>query len=357
MRILHLCPLWYPISLDAPGGIETFLSRLLAHLVRLGCKNSLLATGDSSAPGELITVVESGLHARMATAAASEYVYFEQHQLSLALERGPEFDLIHSHIGPSAYSLSSSQGLRGRVLHTHHTPVGPDLEWYIERHPKLQLSTVSEFQARKLRRQGSSAYPVIPNGLDVDAFPFGGSPGDGLLFIGRMEHVKGPDLAIQVARSLGRPLILAGPIVEADFFDVAVRPYLGEAIRYVGVVDHATKVELFGRAGCVLLPFRGEEPFGLVTIEAMACGAPVVALANGALPEIVEPGVTGYLAREEAELRPMVLRAMDLDRAGVRARARARFDMAYVAEQYRSLYGRISAGHVGTGAPSLLPPP
>jgi len=345
MRILHLCPLWYPISLDAPGGIETFLSRLLPHLARLGCENSLLATGDSSAPGELITVVESGLHARMATAMASEHVYFEQHQLSLAIERGPEFDLIHSHIGPSAYSLSSLPGLRGRVLHTHHTPVWPDLKWYIERHPELRLSTVSEFQARKLRKQGSGVYPVIPNGLDVDAFPFGGSPGGGLLFIGRMEPVKGPDLAIQVARNLGRPLILAGPIVDADFFDDAIKPFLNDTIRYVGVVDHPTKVELFGRAGCVLLPFRGDEPFGLVTIEAMACGAPVVAFANGALPEIVEPGLTGYLAHNQRELAELVSKAIKLDRTRIRARAAARFDLAHVAARYTAVYAQLLSPH------------
>jgi glycosyltransferase involved in cell wall biosynthesis len=183
---------------------------------------------------------------------------------------------------------------------------------------------------------------VVHNGIDVASFEFQPRPGNGLVFLGRIEKGKGPDLAVEVARKLGRQLILAGPIVDEELFEKHIRPHLGEQIRYVGVVNHAEKTALLGAAACALLPFRGAEGFGMVSIEAMACGTPVVALANGALPEIVEPGVTGYLAAKEEDLAELVGPAMELDRRNVRQRVATRFDMKVVAGKYLKLYERIA---------------
>jgi glycosyltransferase involved in cell wall biosynthesis len=342
MRILHLGPLWFPIARDSPGGIETFLAALLDALETAGWRNTLIAGGDSRSRAELLPVVPDSLCARMAEGTALEYAYYEQQQLLLALEHGRAFDLVHSHVGPHAFVLSGLPG--SRVLHTWHGQVYRDLEWLVERRPDLDIATVSEFQAARLRRHGARRCHVIGNGLDLDDFPFAAGGGDTLLFIGRMEPGKGPDLAVQVALALGRPLVLAGPIVDGDFFRERVEPFLGPTIRYVGVVDHRQKVGLFAGASCALLPFRGEEAFGMVTIEAMACGTPVVALANGALPEIVEPGLTGFLADEETELPDLVERAAKLDRAVVRSRMAARFAIGVVARRYRQLYAELVAG-------------
>jgi glycosyltransferase involved in cell wall biosynthesis len=114
-------------------------------------------------------------------------------------------------------------------------------------------------------------------------------------------------------------------------------------IRYVGVVDHHQKNEVYGQAGCAILPFRREEPFGLVALEAMACGTPVVALARGSLPEIIEPGLTGYLAQNEKEIPELVNMALKLDRAAIRERVKKRFDMSVVAEKYYQLYSKLAA--------------
>jgi glycosyltransferase involved in cell wall biosynthesis len=342
MRILHLAPLWFPVSQDSHGGIETFLSGLIAALDKLGCQNTLIASGDSRTVAELVPVVPQNLYAQMQAGTAAEYVYYEQHQLRLALELAADYDVVHSHLGWGAYVLSGVPGLQARVLHTQHNPVYQDQEWFIHRYPDLWISTVSKCLARKFWQQGATRCHVIHNGIDMTTLTFQPHGGEGLLFLGRIEEKKGPDLAVQVARALGRPLILAGPIVDEGFFDRTIRPSLNGQIRYVGVVNHRQKTELFGQAACVLMPSRCEEGFGLVAIEAMACGTPVVALARGALPEIVEPGLTGYLSGNEEALAELVIRAVQLNRADIRARAIARFDVPVIAEWYRQLYTQVA---------------
>jgi glycosyltransferase involved in cell wall biosynthesis len=341
--VLHLCPLWYPIARDAPGGIETFLAQLLEALRNRGCEATIIATGDSRVEADLVAAIPLGLHGQMKAGAVWEYGYYEQDQLRLALEHAPEFDLVHSHIGPGGYLLSGIPELQERVLHTIHTPVYGDQQWFVRRHPDDWYSTVSEHQAQKLRQAGATRCRAIHNGIDVAQFTFRSRGGDGLLFVGRMEAVKGPDVAVRVARALGRPLTVAGPIVEQDFFERTIVPFLDDRIRYVGVVDHRGKDALFGEAACALLPFSGEEPFGLVAIEAMACGTPVVALARGSLPEIVEPGLSGYLARDEAGLADLLPQAVALDRGAIREQATSRFDISMVAERYLQLYQEIIA--------------
>jgi glycosyltransferase involved in cell wall biosynthesis len=342
MKILHLAPLWFPVSQDSHGGIETFLSGLIGALDKLGCQNTLIASGDSRTVGELVSVVPLNLYAQMQAGTAAEYAYYEQHQLLLALELAADYDVVHSHLGWGGYVLSGVPGLQARVLHTQHNPVYQDHEWFIRRHPDPWISTVSNCLARKFWQQGATRCHVIQNGADMATLTFQPHGGEGLLFLGRIEEKKGPDLAVQVARALGRPLILAGSVVDEEYFDRAIRPFLNEQIRYVGVVNHREKTELFGQAACVLMPSRWEEPFGLVAIEAMACGTPVVALARGALPEIIEPGLTGYVSKNEEALADSVTRAMQLDRAAIRARATARFDLPIIAERYRQLYRQVT---------------
>jgi glycosyltransferase involved in cell wall biosynthesis len=286
MKILHLASLWFPVSQDSLGGIETFLTGLIAALEKLGCQNTLIASGDSRTMAELVPVTPLNLCAEMKSSTAAEYVYFEQHQLLLALERVAEFDVVHSHTGWGAYVLSGVPGLGARVLHTQHNLVYRDQEWFVRQHPDMWFSTVSELQAHRLWQQGVTRCHVIHNGIDMATLTFQPRGSEELLFLGRIEEKKGADLAVQVARALGRPLILAGPIVDEEFFDHAIGPFLNEQIRYDGVVNDREKAELFRQTACVPMPSRWEEPFGLVAIETMACGGtPVVARAHGALPD------------------------------------------------------------------------
>lgn len=343
MRILHLAPLWWPVARDAPGGIETYLATLIGALNKLGCQSTLAATGDSDPGCELLPVTERALWSEMEDERAWEYDYYHQHQLAVVLERARDFDLVHSNLGGGAFAISSAPGLVEPVLHTQHNSVTPDMCWFVGRHPDTWLSTVSEPQARRLRASGARRCEVVPNGIRFDDFVFSANPGHGVLFIGRIEWEKGTDAAARAARAAGRPLTIAGPIVDGSWFQSAVEPHLGDGSEYVGVADHAQKVELYGAAGCLMMPSRWEEPFGLVAVESMACGTPVVALANGALPDIIENGVTGYVAASEEELPRLVRSALALDRERVRKRAIARFDVAAAAERYLDLYERIIA--------------
>jgi glycosyltransferase involved in cell wall biosynthesis len=350
VKVLHLSPLWFPVARDAPGGIETFLPGLIAALEKLGCRNTLIASGDSRTVADLVPVIPRNVCDQMEAGAVWEYAGYEVHQVLTALELADGFDVIHSHLGWGGYLLSSFPRLRDRVIHTQHNAVTHDLEWFVRRHPDLPFTTVSDFQARKLRGQGVTRCEVIHNGIDVGSFEFDPEGGDGLFFIGRMEEDKDPVLAIETARALGRPLTLAGPVVEQEWFDEHIGPRLDDQTRYVGKVNHRQKNELFGRSACVLVTSKWDEPFGLVAVEALACGTPVVALHKGAMPEIIDPGLTGFLARDPRELAPLVERATGLDRAAIRARAAARFDMTTVAGNYHRLYQEIAGGG-GAGPP------
>ncbi|MCU1448282.1 MAG: glycosyl transferase [Acidimicrobiales bacterium] len=348
MRVLHLAPLWHPVARDSHGGIETLLAGLLAAQQRLGCDLTLVASGDSHvAAGVGVSApVPVGLVAQMGRGVAWEYEYFEQEALALAVERATaaEVDVVHSHIGAAGFLLSSI-GIGARVLHTWHNDVTADLEWFVSRRPETRLTTVSESQASRLREHGARRCEVVPNGIAVEQFPFRAVPGPGLAFLGRMEPDKGPDLAIAAARAAGRPLVLAGPIVDHGFFAERVLPGLGPDVHYAGVLGHDDKVELLGRSSCVLVPSRYEEAFGLVAVEAMACGTPAVGLANGALGDVIDDDVTGFTTTDAGELADLVLRADKLDRAAVRARAEERFSIDRTAARYLELYAEIAEGH------------
>lgn len=343
MRILHLAPLWFPVSRHAPGGIETFLAALLPELQNLGYQCTLLATGDSQVEVELTPVVPTNLVAQMERQTAAEYAYYEQHQLAMALRLVGDYDIIHSHLGSGGYLLSSVPEMTAHVAHTQHNPVTPDLAWFVGRHPDLWLTTVSRFQAEKLWQQGAARCQVIYNGITLSAFPFQPCAGEDLVFLGRIEAEKGADLAVQTARHAGRRLTLAGPITDYQFFVSTVEPFLGDDIRYIGTVDHQQKIALLGAAGCALLPSRWDEPFGLVAIEAMACGTPVVALASGALPEVVDQGITGLVTSDCDDLPKLVSRALTMNRRAVRDHAASRFDLHPVAQRYAALYEQITA--------------
>jgi glycosyltransferase involved in cell wall biosynthesis len=197
----------------------------------------------------------------------------------------------------------------------------------------------SRFQAEAYRDRPS--LEVIPHGIDTTAFPFGERGQGYLLFLGRMIEDKGPAQAIEIARAADMPLILAGPADEG--FDETIAPQVdGQQITYVGRVETEERNRLLSGAAALLYPLLYPEPFGLVVIEAMACGTPVLGTAIGAVPELVEPGLTGYLAPSWEALPELLPRALELDRRAIRERAVARFDYQRMVDQYETLYRRLA---------------
>ena len=203
---------------------------------------------------------------------------------------------------------------------------------------------MSRAQAAALAGVGSPE--VITNGIDMEAMPFSAAADDYLLVLGRIEARKGVDVAIDVARAARRRLVIAGRVADRAFFEEQIRPRLDDRVRWIGPVGGAEKMRLLQRARALLFPVQWEEAFGIVMIEAMACGTPVVALARGAVPEIVMPGENGAYAGDAAELPPLVDRVAALDRARVRASVEQRFSHHRMVTAYVDLYRRVSAERV-----------
>ena len=215
--------------------------------------------------------------------------------------------------------------------------------------PEACVTAVSQYQW--------SAYPhlrpsaVIPHAVDVTQFTLQRRPEDYVCYLGRFTHAKGPLEAIAAARDLGLRIRLAGPA--EDFFHQHVAPLVdGRHVEYVGYVAGTAKDRLLGGARALLYPLRDPEPFGLVQVEAMLCGTPVVAMRVGATPEIIDEGVTGFCANSKDEFRVQVLRSFALDRATVRARAEERFSPARMARQYIALYEQVASHRRNTLVPS-----
>jgi glycosyltransferase involved in cell wall biosynthesis len=219
----------------------------------------------------------------------------------------------------------------------------PDIAALYARHRETHLVAISDYQRRTLI--GREDAPVIHHGIDLAAFDFNARGGDYLAFLGRMIPEKGPHEAIAVARAAGLPLVLAGPAEdESGWFGAVVAPQVDDVqVRYVGPVGAKDRNTILAGAAALVYPVCDPEPFGLVMVEAMACGTPVVATNVGAVPEIVRDGVTGFVA-DPAGLADRIGAAAALDRATVRRWAVARFDHHRMADDYEALYRALAAG-------------
>jgi glycosyltransferase involved in cell wall biosynthesis len=228
-------------------------------------------------------------------------------------------------------------------VETPHVELAPEVLAAYDRHNGVHVVAVSEYQRRAFGDRPNVS--VIPHGIAFDAFPFGERGGDHLLFLGRMLADKGPAQAIRIAQEADMPLILAGP--EQDCYDIREESAVdGERIRWVGRVGVEERNRLLAGAAALLFPLQYEEPFGLVLLEAMACGTPVLATELGAAPEIVEQGITGFTAPGWQALAELVPAAAALDRATVRRSAARRFDVEHMIDAHETLYRRIARERV-----------
>jgi glycosyltransferase involved in cell wall biosynthesis len=336
MRIAVLSPVWFPVPPTGYGGIEWVVSLLADGLVEAGHEVTLFASGDSRTKAKLFSLFEHAPSHEIGTSQTEM-----RHALS-CFERADEFEVVNDHSGPPAAALAGA--VATPCLHTVHGPLSGDPgDLYAQIAavaPRTGLISISMNQRRPRPELPWAAN--IPNALDFSVYPYAPHRGDYLLFLGRMNAEKGAHRAITVAIETDLPLRLAGKKREPreqEYFRELVEPHLKPGrIEYLGEVSHGQKVELLQDARAVLFPIEWEEPFGLVMIEAMACGTPVIATRRGSVPEVVEDGRSGIIVDDYREIAGALERADALDSAEIRRAVEERFSRERMVADYLAAF-------------------
>jgi glycosyltransferase involved in cell wall biosynthesis len=366
MRIAMLAPPWIPVPAPGYGGTEEVIRLLCRGLVAREHEVTLFAPPSSSSTARVRTVLEDS-HPDEIERARWEVDHVARVFAAIDRERhGPDaFDIVHDHCGFTALAMADRLGTP--LVHTLHGPFDEDaLGFYREHAHKGTIVAISRAQLDDAPAALQDA-AVVHNPLDFDEWELSTAPGEHVLWIGRMSPVKGPHRAIQAAREAGVTLVLAGPVQpgQEEFFAREVEPAIdGDRVRYVGELGGADKVKAYGEARAMLMPIRWAEPFGLVMTEAMACGTPVVAFAEGAAPEVVTDGVTGWIVDDEREMATALGRLDEIDRAACREHAQRAFGLDAALDGYEDVYvhaaasagrprrfGRLPASRVGSRRP------
>ena len=332
MRVAVLSPVWFPVPPTGYGGIEWVVSLLADGLVEAGHDVTLFASGDSRTTAKLAFVYE------IAPSAAIGRAQVEVHHALACFERADEFDVINDHSGPPAAVIAGA--VKTPTLHTVHGPLlgeaGALYEQVARVSPRTGLISISMNQRKP--RPDLPWVGNIPNALDFSVYPFAPRRGEYLLFLGRFSPDKGAHRAVAVAMETGLPLKLVGKMREPDeqrYFDELIAPHLRPGhIEYLGEVSHGEKVELLENARATLFPIEWEEPFGLVMIESMACGTPVIATRWGSVPEVIEHGRSGIIV-DDWRIIPAALEEADrLDPVELRRAAEERFSPERMVADY-----------------------
>ncbi len=339
MRIAQIAPLTESVPPRLYGGTERVVSFLTEQLVAMGHEVTLFASGDSRTSAELAAMWPCALRfdPRVRDTFAPHIVMLEQ-----VRRRAHEFDVLHCHLDYWPFSLFSRQDTP--FLTTLHGRLDlPELQPVYECFPDVPLVSISDAQRAPL--PDASFIATVYHGLPADLLaPRNVKPGY-LAFLGRICPEKRPDRAIRIARQAGIPLKIAAKVdrVDQEYFRNAIQPMIdGRDVELIGEINDAEKSEFLSGAIALLVPIDWPEPFGLVMIEAMACGTPVIAFHLGSVPEIVEHGVTGLIVKDEAAAVAAVRQAASLSRTAVRHGFERRFTARRMAEDYVALYRRLA---------------
>ena len=340
MRVAMILPLIESVPPQGYGGTERVVAYLAEELVRHGVDVTLYAPGDSRTSARLVPCAERALRLDQ---RVREYLPHQVAMLDRVREEADRFDLLHFHTDFIHFPL-----FRDRAEQTLTTLHGRQ-DFYDHRvaharFPFMPLVSISDAQRAPLRSLGLRWMGTVHHGLPPDLYRPSSRAEDYVLFLGRISPEKRPDRAIRIARKAGLPLKIAAKVDAVDrlYFEREIDPLLRlDGVEFVGEVDDRGKEELLRGARALLFPIDWPEPFGLVMIEAMACGTPVVAWRCGSVPEVVETGVTGFVVDSEAQAVEALARIDALDRARVRARFEARFTAERMARDYLEIYRRL----------------
>ncbi|GAA2621370.1 glycosyltransferase family 4 protein [Dactylosporangium fulvum] len=331
MKVALLGPIAWRTPPRAYGPWEQIVSLLAEGLVARGVDVTLFASLDSVTAARLDGVVErpynedSGYDGRVWEAIHVAHCY----------ARSGEFDLVHNNL--DWLPLAMSDFCRTRLVTTVHGFCSPAI---LPAYQRADSAFVSISDAD--RGPGLDYAATIYHGIDVRQFPFVAAPGETLVAFGRIHPDKGTADAIRIVRAAGRRLLICGPVHDERYHAEEVLPLVdGDTVVYGGNVGPQQRAEILGNAAALLHPIGFAEPFGLSVVEAMACGTPVVAYPLGSMPEVVDPGVTGFLATSVADAVAILDDALKLDRVQVRARALERFSADRMVDDYLRLYERL----------------
>lgn len=347
MRIAQVAPLWEEVPPRKYGGTERIVSYLTEELVRLGHDVVLFASGDSMTSAQLESVWPVSF--RKTPPRLDPSVLTLAH-VGRALEHGRSFDIIHNHVGVQAFPLMAASTTPS--VTTIHDGFTRENLVHFEKYRELPVVSISN--AQRALSQNIAYQATVHHGLPLRDYPFSAAPDTAspyLVFLGRMSLEKAPHLAIETARRSGWRLKMAAKIAshEIDYFKECVEPLVdGDQVQYLGELGHAAKIELISGAAALLFPIQWKEPFGLVMIESLACGTPVLAFRNGSVPEVIRHGHTGFVVNSVDNMVRMTARISDLSRQECRADVRLRFSDQVMAANYLSVYSAIIARSLGS---------
>jgi glycosyltransferase involved in cell wall biosynthesis len=350
MRIAQIAPLWERVPPPGYGGIELVVGLLTDELVQRGHEVTLFATGDSITLANLESVHPRAIRV---DPKVKEYSVYEMLQLNSVYEQAQKFDVIHSHVGYSA--LSYARFVKTPTIHTLHGAFTGDNEKIFIQARQQNFVSISDAQ----RKPGVELNYVstVYNGININDYRFYSKPETPpyLMFLGRLSPEKGPHIAIQVAKRVGIPLKMAGKIdgVDQDYFESEIKPHIdGKHIEYLGEASHSEKNTLLGGAVAMLFPITWHEPFGLVMVESMAAGTPVIANRMGSTPEVIADGKTGFLCNNLNDFVAAIARLPNIDRRTCRQHVEQLFGVQRMVDGYELVYQQILAerfarnGHV-----------
>ena len=349
MKIAQLAPLIEAVPPKLYGGTERVVAYLTDALVDLGHEVKLFASGDSLTKGKLAPMWPRAL--RLDPTVKDPFVPLFM-QLETVARRAHEFDVIHAHIDYFGYPLLQRLGVPS-VTTLHGRLDLPELPHLYKLFRDVPVVSISNSQRGPLPQANYVA--TVLHGLPHDLLVKGTGRGGYLAFLGRISPEKAPDAAIRIAAKAGMPLKIAAKVdrVDQEYFKTTIEPLLGLGdVEFIGEIREDQKSEFLGNAAALLFPIAWREPFGLVMIESMACGTPVVAFENGSVPEVLEDGVSGFIVHNEIEAVEAVGRAVALDRDRIRAEFDRRFTARRMAENYLSVYSRLPKALRRTGAVS-----
>jgi len=332
MKIALLGPVAWRTPPLHYGPWEQITSSLAEGLVARGLDVTLFATLDSQTSAKLDGVCAHGYEGR----PELDGRICEALHVSHALARSGEFELVHNHL--DWLPLAFAQHARAPMLTTIHGFSGPRiLPAYVNTRASAFVSISDSDRAPEL-----DYLATVHHGIDLNALPFSAAGGESLVVFGRIHPDKGTAQAIEIARLAGRRLVICGIVQDERYFREQVEPWIdNDRVRYLGSVAPALRAEVLGSAVALLHPIAFAEPFGLSVVEAMACGTPVITYPIGSMPEIVDPGVTGFFADGVATAAKYVAAAAALDRAAIRRVAELRFGVDRMVDEYLTVYRRL----------------